>query len=69
VKDTQQEERINEALEGVKSGRFKSYREAARVMEVPNSTLTFRANGRQPRNQAHEEEQLLSNEEEKELVQ
>jgi len=68
VEAAEQEERIKEALEGVKSRRFKSYREAARAMDVPNSTLSARLNGRPPRNQGHKDEQILTNAEETKLV-
>jgi hypothetical protein len=68
VEAAEREERIKDALEGVKSGRFKSYREVARVIDVLNATLSARANRRLPRNQAHEDEQILTNAEETELM-
>ena len=68
VEATQQEQRIEEALKGVQSGHYKSLREAARQLKIPRSTLTHRANGRQTRIQAHEDQQVLSDEEEKELA-
>src|SRR5438876_12460370 len=51
-----------------KSGKYKSYAEAARILGVPKSTVYARASGRPTRIQAHEHEQLLSDEEEKELA-
>ena len=68
VESADQEQRITEALEGVQSGRFKTYREAARALDVPKSTLCYRAQGRSTRIGAHEDEQILSNDEETELV-
>ena len=68
VERANQERRIQDALEGVKSGQFKSYAEAARVLHIPKSTLCHRAKGRQTRIESHEDLQLLSNEEEIELT-
>lgn len=68
IEAAEQERRIIEALEGVKMGRYKSYREAANAMDVSKSTLCARANGIKPRRHAHENEQLLTSAEEKELA-
>ena len=68
VESADQEQRITEALEAVQSGWFKSNREAARALDVPKSTVCDRAKGRSTKTRAYEDEQILSNEEEKELV-
>jgi len=68
-KAIEQQQRINEAIEGVESGRFKDKLEAARRLSIPPSTLYHRAAGRITRAEAHEAEQILSREEEKELAQ
>src|SRR5438552_9772848 len=60
--------RVAEAVPGGKSGKYKSYAEAARILGVPESTVYARASGRPTRIQAHEHEQLLSEEEEKEVA-
>jgi helix-turn-helix, Psq domain len=57
------EDRIKEAIDGVKSGRYKSYRQAAITLDIPRATLTHRASGRLTRIEAHEDEQALSLEE------
>ncbi len=57
------------ALKDYKAGHFKSYRATARAWNVPKTTLIERAKGRKPRNQAHEDEQILTAAEEKELAQ
>lgn len=61
-------DRVDDALRAYKSGDYKSYRTAARAFDVSRTTLTERANGRNPRNLSHEDQQILSAEEEKELV-
>jgi len=64
----EQEQRIKEAFMGVNSGRFKSKRDAAKQLGIPQATLYHRAAGRLTRTQAHEDMQILSAEEEKELA-
>ena len=61
--------RIDDALEAYKSGNYKSYRAAARAFDVSKTTLMERAKGRITRNLAHEDQQILSAEEEIELAQ
>jgi helix-turn-helix, Psq domain len=69
VDSVELEERLTGALKDYKAGRFKSYRAAARAWNVPKTTLNIeRAKGRKPRNQAHEDEQILTAAEEKELA-
>ena len=68
VEAADREKRICEALKQYKLRKFSSYRAAARVFNVSHSTLADRAKGIKPRNQAHEDEQILTNEEETELV-
>ena len=62
--------KIQEALEGIQSGRFKSAYHALREMpDIRRSTLYTRMKGTLPREKAHEDQQNLSNAEEGELVQ
>ena len=68
VEGRERDQRVVEAVQGKKSGKYKSYAEAARILGVPESTVYARASGRPTRIQAHEHEQLLSEEEEKELA-
>src|SRR5579859_7269417 len=68
VEATAREDQIKEAMDGVKSGRYKSYRQAAQVLDIPCATLTHHATGRPTRIQAHEDKQVFSPEEETELV-
>jgi hypothetical protein len=63
-----QEQRLKEAIEGVQSGKYESTAEAARKLDVPYSTLRHRVNGRQTRVESHEDQQILSEEEETELA-
>jgi len=63
----QKEERIKEAIEGVQSGKYKSVREAGRELNVPHATISHRMKGRKTRVESHEDQQILSEEEEKEL--
>jgi O6-methylguanine-DNA--protein-cysteine methyltransferase len=60
--------RIDDALQAYKSGEYTSYRAAARAFDVSKTTLIERARGRNPYNLAHEDQQILSAEEETELV-
>jgi len=67
--NTEREEKITElALQTIKEGRFKSLREAAEVTKISKTTLRRRLLGQQPRNKAHEAEQLLSFSKEKDLA-
>lgn len=68
IENAERERRLTEALEGYQSGRFKSYREAAKALNVSHTTLNYRAHGRKPRSQAHQNVQILSAKEEWELV-
>ena len=69
VESAEREERIQQALKEYRLGHFSSYRAASRAFNVPHNTLADRAKGKQPRNQAHEDQQILHSEEEIELVQ
>jgi len=62
------EARIQAALVGIANGQYPSVNHAARECGVPPSTLHHRLNGRQSRVESHEEQQLLSANEEKEIV-
>jgi len=68
VEGVERNRRIKEGIEGVKSGRYKSYTEAAKELNVPCATMTHRVTGRKTRPEAHEDEQILAAEEETELV-
>lgn len=65
--NTEREEKITEALQAIKEGRFKSLGEVAEVTKFQGPLCGDRL-GQQPRNHAHEAEQLLSYSEEKELA-
>lgn len=63
------EEKIQEALKGLKEGLFPSVRRAAKFFEIPETTLRNRYHGaRKTRVEAHEEQQWLSTEEEESVV-
>ena len=62
------EARFGEAIEGIKSGLYKSGYHAARELKLPCTVLYSRLNGTRPRNKAHEDQQLLTHAEEKELL-
>jgi len=68
VEGVERNRRIKEGIEGVKSGRYKSYTEAAKELNIPHATMTHRAAGRKTRPEAHEDKQILAAEEETELV-
>ena len=56
------------AIAAIADGTCKTLYEAAKAFQVPKATLYKRAQGRQPCNKAHEQLQILSLAEEKELV-
>ena len=68
VEENEQNQRIEEGINGVKSGLYKDCMAAAKALNVPYSTLNHRFKGRPTRVQAHENQQLLSEEEETELA-
>jgi len=68
IEGNERNRRIEEAIERKKLGKYKSYAEAADVLNVPLSSIYNRVNGRSTRVQVHEHEQLLSEEEETELA-
>jgi hypothetical protein len=59
---------IQTALAGLANGQYDSVNHAARECSVPPSTLHHRLNGRQSRVESHQDQQLLSPNEEAELV-
>ena len=66
---TAKEARLQEALEGIESGQFKSAYHAHKEMpDVSQATLYTRVKGRVPRNKAHEDQQNLTRAEEQELA-
>ena len=63
------EPRLQEAIDGINSGRFTLAHDAAKQMpDVRRSTLYERLNRVQPQNQAHEDQQILTYAEERELA-
>jgi hypothetical protein len=54
------EERYKKALDGLQNGTFSSLSEAAQAYSLSKSSLGHRKNGRQSRQKAHEDQQLLS---------
>ena len=67
-KNSQSEATIQDAIKRIESREFSSIRSAAAYFEVPYTTLRYRMARRQPRAQARETQQILSNAEEKTLV-
>jgi rubrerythrin len=67
-KGWEREQKVAEVVEGKNSEKYKSYAEVACILGVPESSVYARASGYQTRTQADEHEQLLSEEEEKELT-
>ena len=63
----EKEARLQEAIAAVERGEKTPYR-AVIDFNVQKQTLYNRLNGKLPRNKAHEQEQILTNAEEKELV-
>jgi hypothetical protein len=59
---------MQKALEGLKSRKYKSIREAAKDNGVPKSTLHYRLKGGQETHKAHEDQQLCTSGEEQALV-
>ena len=63
------EEKIQEAIKGIKEGTFPSIRRAALFFEIPESTLRRRYNGmKKTRIEGHVAQQLLTVEEEASVV-
>jgi len=63
------EARLQEAIDGIKSGRFTSAHDATKQMpDIRRSTLYERLKGTQPRNFAHEDQQIFTYAEEQELA-
>jgi len=64
----EKEARLQEAIAAVKDNSYTCHA-AAKVFNVPRRTLYDRVNGgKKPRNLAHERDQNLTHDEEKELV-
>jgi helix-turn-helix, Psq domain len=68
VKAIAQERKIQEAIDGVKSRLYTSYKQAAKALQISKTTLYERVKGRKIRTKAHERRQILSEDEEKELA-
>jgi hypothetical protein len=65
--DVDSEAQLQAAVEAASSRKIASMRAAAKAFKVPYATLRARLNGRQPRNKAHEYDQILTHLEENEL--
>ena len=65
---TENEARIQDAIQAMKDDRKYKLRKAARDFKVKRSTLQNRVNGLQPCNKAHEDCMNLTHNEEAELV-
>lgn len=68
LKATELENRLIEAMQGIKSGRFKSSYEAGKVLQLSRNTVTERVKGRNSRVQARYAQQKLSYDQENTLL-
>jgi predicted transcriptional regulator len=59
---------VTEAVLGIKSGKFKSAYQAAKVLGLTKTTVTKRLNGGLTRAEARQKQQLLSKNQEKTLL-
>lgn len=66
-KKLHQEGRILLAIQAIKSGQIKSVRSAARIYDVPQTTLAARMAGRVARRDSHKNQRKLTETEEKTL--
>ena len=66
--DADYEERVQKAVNGIRSGIYKSSYHAAKELRIKAKTVQARMRGRKSRVQSHEDQQALSNIEELELV-
>ena len=62
------ESSIQGALNGLKSGKYKSIRAAAKDKGIPRSTLQYRLKGGQETHKAHEDQQICGSGEEQALI-
>jgi hypothetical protein len=67
-RSTENETLIQEALDGLARGKYKSAYQAAKELGVPIASVYHRKRGRISRTRAYEEQQLLTEVEEKALV-
>lgn len=63
-----QEQKIQQALESLQHKEYRSILQAARAFEVPRSTLSHRLHGRLPRNQINLNSQRLTIRQEPEVA-
>ena len=68
LKAAESEENVLKALAGIQSGQYKNPSKAARETSASKSTLVKRLNGGKTRAEAREEQQMLSQAQEKALV-
>ena len=61
-------DRVQQAVDGIRSGLYRSSYHAASELNVKPATVQFRMNGRKTRSESHEDQQPLSRIEELELV-
>ena len=62
------EQRYSKALKGLEDGTYKPLASAAQANDLSRSSLGHRKNGRQPRREAHHEQQIFSPAAEKAIV-
>ena len=62
------EQRYSKALKGLEDGTYKPLASAAQANDLSKSSLGHRKNGRQPRREAHHEQQIFSLAAEKAIV-
>jgi hypothetical protein len=62
------EEKIQQALAGIRSGLYRSARHADKETGLFHTVLSARLRGTRSRNQAHEDQQLFTHAEARELV-
>ena len=67
-KAAESEEKVVEALAGLKSGKYKTPYQAANSIGASRSTIQRRFNGGKTRSEAHESQQILSKAQEKALA-
>jgi hypothetical protein len=67
-KELEKENKIKDAVTGLKSGKYKNLREAENATGIPKSTIHGCMNGQVARRKSQERNQVLSHSEEKELA-
>jgi len=68
MEDEVWEQEVDDAVEGIKNGRYSGFRQAARETGLSRTTITERYNGRSTRRKAQEKQMKLAHVEEDELA-